>query len=313
MAWLRSSARGRVTAGGWLPSRPSGTSPPELPQARDEEVPERRRAARGRGRARERRDRPWARLRGFARLPATLSGARWQPGRSAVLGVLVVVVLAVLVLGLRVARAGSGHGDVVAPGSRDGPVGVSAGAVSVGVPQGGPSAGASDPGVGASPTPSVGASGSAVLVVHVVGRVRHPGVLRLPVGSRVADAVAAAGGASPGADVAALNLARLLVDGEQVRVPAPGEVVPRPGGGVAASGGAGGPGGSGDPAGGGQISLSTADVATLDTLPGIGPVLAQRIVDWRTANGRFTSVDELGEVSGIGEKLLAQVRPLVVP
>jgi competence protein ComEA len=132
-------------------------------------------------------------------------------------------------------------------------------------------------------------------------------VRQLPLGSRVADAVDAAGGATAKADLSALNLARVLVDGEQVRVPAPGDPV-QPGS-PAAPGGTGGgrTGGSS----GGPVSLNTADLAALDTLPGVGPVLAQRIVDWRTAHGRFTSVDELGEVSGIGEKLLAQLGPLV--
>ena len=106
-----------------------------------------------------------------------------------------------------------------------------------------------------------------------------------------------------GADLAALNLARVLADGEQARVPRPGEAPP--------AGAAGGRAVTGAP--GAPVSLSTADASILDTLPGIGPVLAQRIVDWRTEHGRFTTVDELAEVSGIGEKLLAQVRPLVVP
>ncbi len=130
----------------------------------------------------------------------------------------------------------------------------------------------------------------------------------LPAGSRVADAVDAAGGATGGADLSAVNLARVLVDGEQVRVPAEGEAPVAP---PASPGGGASGGSSGAPAA--PVSLSTADAGTLDGLPGIGPVLAQRIVDWRTAHGRFSSVDELAEVSGIGEKLLEQLRPLVVP
>ncbi len=141
-----------------------------------------------------------------------------------------------------------------------------------------------------------------MVVVHVVGQVREPGLQRLPPGSRVADALAAAGGATRGADLARVNLARVLVDGEQVVVPAPGD--PDPPGAPAA--GTGGGSGAGAP-----VSLNTADLAGLDTLPGVGPVLAQRIVDWRSQHGRFTSVDELGEVSGIGEKLLERLRPLV--
>ena len=254
--------------------------------------------------------------RGWVRLPAALVGARWQPGRAALVGVVIVVALAVAVFGLRVAWARSaGSGTVIAPGggSRAGPSGVSAGAVPVGVSGSvgtadgvAPAAGAASARVASTASP--GASSSVgVVVVHVVGRVRHPGVRQLPIGSRVADAVEAAGGATGKADVSALNLARVLVDGEQVRVPAVGDpVAPVTSSGPAGAGGAGAGGSAGAP-----VPLNTADVAALDTLPGVGPVLAQRILDWRTAHGRFTSIDELGEVSGIGEKLLAQLSPLV--
>ena len=161
-------------------------------------------------------------------------------------------------------------------------------------------------------SPAGGAAAAAVVVVvHVVGHVRRPGVRSLPLGSRVADAVEAAGGATSKADLSRLNLARVLVDGEQVRVPARGDPVdPGGAGGAGTTGGSGGVGSAGG-ASGAKVSLNTADLTTLDTLPGVGPVLAQRILDWRTAHGRFTSVDELGEVSGIGEKLLAQLSPLV--
>lgn len=152
----------------------------------------------------------------------------------------------------------------------------------------------------------------AELVVHVVGQVVRPGLVRLRPGARLADAIAAAGGERPGADLAALNLARLVIDGEQIRVPGPGEA-PAPGSGMAGPPGSGGGAGvPGSPSGSGApVSLNSADVAALDALPGVGPVLAQRIIDWRTQHGRFTSVDELGEVSGIGDKLLAQLRPKV--
>ncbi len=148
--------------------------------------------------------------------------------------------------------------------------------------------------------------------MHVVGQVVRPGLVRLRPGARLADAIAAAGGARPVADLAALNLARLVIDGEQIRVPRPGEA-PAPGSGMAGPpGSGGGAGGPGSPSGSGApVSLNSADVAALDSLPGVGPVLAQRIIDWRTQHGRFTSVDELGEVSGIGDKLLAQLRPKV--
>ena len=243
---------------------------------------------------------------GWVRLPASFVGARWQPGRPAVVGVVVVAVLAVLLAGVRVAWARSAaEPAVVAPGggARAGPTGVSAGAAPVGL-DGTPAASES---MSPSASPSVVASGAlAEVVVHVVGRVRRPGVQRLPLGSRVSDAVAAAGGATRRADIGAVNLARLLVDGEQVRVPAPGEA-PTPTAGV----GGVGPGAGSAAAATAPVSLNSADLGALDTLPGVGPVLAQRIVDWRTTHGRFTSVDELTEVSGIGEKLLEQLRPLV--
>lgn len=140
------------------------------------------------------------------------------------------------------------------------------------------------------------------IVVHVVGEVASPGVVRLPAGSRVTDALDAAGGATGSADLAALNLARTLTDGEQVRVPAPGEAGAVPGS----------PGGSAPPGGpAAPLDLNAATAADLDALPGIGPVLAERIVAWRTANGRFSRVAELTEVSGIGPALLADLEPLV--
>jgi competence protein ComEA len=155
------------------------------------------------------------------------------------------------------------------------------------------------------------------LVIDVAGRVRHPRVVHLPAGSRVQDALAAAGGALPGSDLVGLNLAQPLADGEQVVVALPGRgsavnggAGGSAGGGVAASGTGSGAGSTGS---GGSVSvdLNTADVSALDALPGVGPVLAQRILDWRTQHGRFSAVDELDEVSGIGAKLLAEIRPHV--
>jgi competence protein ComEA len=176
-------------------------------------------------------------------------------------------------------------------------------------------------GGGGPPTNSHGATAAGV-TVHVVGQVKAPGVFQLPMGARVADAVAKAGGALKGADLASVNLARVLTDGEQVRVPRPGETVAPPGSGTGgAAAGAGSPSGSGAMGGsaagggvvgaGGKLDLNTATAAQLEELPGVGPVLAQRIVDWRTEHGRFASVDELGEVSGIGEKIFAELQPKV--
>lgn len=138
------------------------------------------------------------------------------------------------------------------------------------------------------------------VVVHVVGQVHEPGVVALPAGARVTDAIAAAGGAADGADLAALNLARRVTDGEQVYVPVPGEAVPAAA--APAASGAANPGG---------VNLNTATLADLDALPGIGPVLAGRILDWRAEHGRFTLVEELGEVAGIGPALLGRLRDLV--
>lgn len=161
------------------------------------------------------------------------------------------------------------------------------------------------------------ASGADVIVVDVVGKVRHPGVYRLPGGSRVDDAITAAGGPARGMDLSAVNLARKLADGEQLAVGVPrADVAPVPG---AGGGGAGfGPGtgaGSGSGAGGvgsgALLNLNTATLDQLDALPGVGPVLAQRILDWRAEHGGFRSVDDLNSVSGIGDASFAKLRPLV--
>lgn len=142
------------------------------------------------------------------------------------------------------------------------------------------------------------------VIVHVRGRVARPGVVTLPSGSRVIDALRAAGGLRPGASSGDLNLARVLVDGEQVVV---GGRESRE---SASSGPSPGGMATGDAANS-LIDLNAATAAELEALPGIGPVLAQRIVQWRIDNGRFTDVEVLGEVSGIGDALMAQLRPLV--
>ena len=123
----------------------------------------------------------------------------------------------------------------------------------------------------------------------------------------------AAGGATSSADLNHLNLARPVADGEQIMVPKPGESIPMggaPGAGAGVPGSA-GQGSAGGGSAGSLVDLNTADATALDTLPGVGPVIAQRIMDWRTQHGRFSAVDELGEVTGIGDKLLAQIRPKV--
>jgi competence protein ComEA len=140
------------------------------------------------------------------------------------------------------------------------------------------------------------------LVVHVVGAVRRAGLYRLRDGSRVADAIARAGGATRRADLGLLNLAAPLADGQQVLVPRRG---------VAAASADSAAGGTSPP--GAKVSLATATVEQLDSLPGIGPVTAQQIVEWRTANGPFRSVDDLDEVPGIGPTRIEQLREAVTP
>jgi competence protein ComEA len=156
-------------------------------------------------------------------------------------------------------------------------------------------------GAGASATPG------GQIVVDVSGKVRHPGIQRLPAGSRVADALRAAGGVRPGVSIEGLNRARFLVDGEQVVVGAPAGAVPPPG---PSTGPASGPAGTGPAA---PVSLNTATADQLDTLPGVGPVLAQHIIDYRTQHGGFRSVDELREVNGIGDRRFGDLRNLVRP
>lgn len=149
----------------------------------------------------------------------------------------------------------------------------------------------------ARPTDPFAAGGESV-VVHVVGEVGAPGVVELAPGSRVAEAVEAAGGPTSAAVLDAVNLARVVADGEQIVVPAAGEEGGEVGGAAAA-------------ASDGLVDLNTADAAALETLPGVGPVLAGRILAWRAEHGRFSSVDELAEISGIGPSLLARLSDLV--
>lgn len=145
-----------------------------------------------------------------------------------------------------------------------------------------------------------------ILVVHVVGEVRRPGLYRLRDGARIADAVRRAGGARHGADLAGLNLAAPLVDGVQVLVPSRAATEP----GAASSSGAGATGGV---AGIAAVSLSSATVEELDQLPGVGPITAQKIVDYRAEYGPFASVDDLDAVPGIGPTRIEQLRDLVTP
>jgi competence protein ComEA len=155
---------------------------------------------------------------------------------------------------------------------------------------------------GAGPASAAPTMSARPLVLAVVGRVRHPGLVNVPPGSRVIDAVKAAGGPLPGTDLTMLNLARKVVDGEQIVV------------GGTAQAGLGGAPAAGSAASGGPatpLNLNSASLEELDALPGVGPVIAQRILDWRTAHGGFTSVEQLLSVSGIGDHTMERLRTLV--
>lgn len=152
---------------------------------------------------------------------------------------------------------------------------------------------ASSPGVTMAGPPEAG------LFVHVAGAVRAPGLYRLAAGDRVADAIARAGGFTEDADRAGVNLARPVADGEQIVVSVVGAALD--GSAVTAPG----------TAAGGLVDLNSATREQLDTLPRVGPAIADRIIAWRKENGRFTSVDDLGSVPGIGEKMLDGLRDLV--
>lgn len=144
-------------------------------------------------------------------------------------------------------------------------------------------------------SPTSSASPAGEIYVHVLGAVQRPGLYVLQAESRVVDALAAAGGSTEAADLAGVNLARPVEDGEQILVPVAG-AAPDPGGG---------------PSDDDTVNLNSADQAALETLPGIGPALAERIITWREENGRFRTVDDLLSVPGIGEKVLEGLRDAV--
>ncbi|MDQ0678271.1 competence protein ComEA [Arthrobacter pascens] len=193
--------------------------------------------------------------------------------------------------------------DAISPGSVP--------AVPDGIPGEGP---ATEPPAGSGQLESgKGNPAAAIVVVHVAGAVARPGVVQLPSGSRVHEAIAAAGGGTISADLNRLNLAAAVTDGEKIYVPGPGEPLP-----ADSSGASLGPAGTGDAAGdtavqgaGGKTNLNTAGVQELDALPKVGPVLAQRIVDWRKEHGPFKTVEELDAVDGVGPKMLEALLPLV--
>ena len=230
--------------------------------------------------------------------PPAPSRVRWRTGRRA--AALLCLVAAVF-LGWFWWQAANGTSEVS-------PLGIVTAAESRDVPAPEPEA---EPGP-ATEEPPAGDSGGNI-IVHVAGAVVRAGIVELPKGSRLHEAIAAAGGSAPGADPDQLNLAAVLEDGQKVLVPRQGETVPAaptPAGGTGAPGS---PSGSGDgtvPAAG-KVNLNTAGVDELATLPRVGPVLAQRIVEWRLQHGPFRRVEELDAVDGVGPKLLASLLPLV--
>ncbi len=253
------------------------------------------------------------------RLPEPLRGhlggragggrAAWGRGTLAVLVVLVGVALAVTAWS--VTRA-AGTVEAPEPVAGLGPVGQGAVGTSPSPalsasPSASGSAGSTSAGSTSAGSTSAGSTsagtGEAMLVVDVAGRVRRPGIAVLPVGSRVVDALEAAGGARPGVDLTTVNLARLLVDGEQILV---GRVAGATAG-ATTSGSSSGTGAATTS----LVNLNTADQTALESLPGVGPVTAAAILAWREENGGFAAVEQLLEVSGIGEATLAEIAPHV--
>jgi competence protein ComEA len=229
-------------------------------------------------------------------LPERLRGSRWALAPRHI-----AVVAFILVLGLAWAGWSLFHSrpevipDMSPPAVGGSPVSQPS--------SGGPPAGQPTPGLSPGLPSSTGATSPSAqeVVVDVAGKVRRPGLVRTTPGARVADVLALAGGALPGVDLTTLNLARQVTDGEQILVGVPGAPPPTT------------PGAAASPTLGSQtpLDLNKATLADLESLPGVGPVLAQRILDWRTEHGRFTTVDELQEVSGVGQKKFDSLKPHV--
>ena len=208
--------------------------------------------------------------------PAEPSVARLLPGGASVAALIAVVVL-IAAVGVWRHAATREHSQALAQSSSEGEESEAAS-------------------VAAGPSAPQSSGEHADVVVYVSGAVASPGVLTLPATSRVIDAITAAGGATPEADLESINLARILVDGEQIRVGVVGESPPPASAGTGTDAQA-------------CVRLATATETELQTLPGIGPALAQRIISYRATHPRLTSVEELDDVPGIGPSLIEKIRP----
>lgn len=232
--------------------------------------------------------------------------SRWRVPAGAI-GAGLVVLLVVAAVGLWWRSVPFTGGSVQGQDLVGASSGVASASPSADVSEGAESPG---PSTGATPSASSGAevSAPAAFVVHVAGAVHAPGVVSVPAGARVADAVAAAGGVTAEAAPSAVNLARLIEDGEQIVIPTLEEAADLPD----QAGSAAAPAGGGSPADvRGVVDINRADATTLDALPGIGPALAGRIVAWRESNGPFETVDDLASVSGIGPATVEKLRDSV--
>jgi len=208
--------------------------------------------------------------------PAEPSVARLLPGGASVAALIAVVVL-IAAVGVWRHAATREHSQALAQSSSEGEESEAAS-------------------VAAGPSAPQSSGEHADVVVYVSGAVASPGVLTLPATSRVIDAITAAGGATPEADLESINLARILVDGEQIRVGVVGESPPPASAGTGTDAQA-------------CVRLATATETELQTLPGIGPALATRIISYRATHPRLTSVEELDDVPGIGPSLIEKIRP----
>lgn len=208
--------------------------------------------------------------------PAEPSVARLLPGGASVAALIAVVVL-IAAVGVWRHAATREHSQALAQSSSEGEESEAAS-------------------VAAGPSAPQSSGEHADVVVYVSGAVASPGVLTLPATSRVIDAITAAGGATPEADLESINLARILVDGEQIRVGVVGESPPPASAGMGTDAQA-------------CVRLATATETELQTLPGVGPALAQRIISYRATHPRLTSVEELDDVPGIGPSLIEKIRP----